>query len=200
MSLSAATYTQLKHDGLDRMHPFRFSPHRYTWSPPAFDPDLRVPSKTRMLPIQILNLLLTHTGQFRIHINLIPLFVIPLHVEQQDDTRDQDRRASRQVQAIADGVIRTIRRQERPRRYEAAHIATHYIHANACCTRGIRDKVRGDLCVSERPKGECAGGDDEGGAVSGLGIVLRGGEEHDVADHYERCADDEEDIAAVESP
>lgn len=95
-------------------------------------------------------------------------------------------------------IIRCIKRQEGPSRYQAADITKHDIRANGSGTRGVGHDIGSDLSVTECAEGECAHGDKEGRAIADLGV--RAGEEHDIAGHHERRGDDEEVDAAVEAP
>jgi hypothetical protein len=54
------------------------------------------------------------------------------------------------------------------------------------------------LGVTESSKREGAAGNEEGSSISNVGFLT--GEEHNVAAHYEGCANDEKDIAAVGFP
>lgn len=68
---------------------------------------------------------------------------------------------------------------------------------NSSLSRDSQD-VRRHLGVAQRSERKGTGGDDECRAVAHLRV--RGSEEHDVSDHYQRGGDDEEDVPSVEAP
>lgn len=83
-----------------------------------------------MLPIQILNLLLTETRQFLLHAPRLSLLIIPNHPEI-DPQRQQERRASRrQVQPVADMIVRLVMGQEAPGGNQTANVAHHNVETD----------------------------------------------------------------------
>lgn len=158
----------------------------------------RPPAERRMPPVQIRLRLIIQTRQLSLGVLLVSLRVVPLHVEQHEDTQDENHRARTKVQTIANRIIRPVERQESPSRNQTTDVAEHDVCADGGSARRVRQDVGGHLRVAQGSEGEGAGGDEEGGAVTGLGILR--GEEHDVSDHDEGGGDDEEDLASVEAP
>ena len=76
--------------------------------------DLTPPAETWVLPVQICDSLVVQTSKLGINILLVALAIIPLHVEHQSDTKDQDCGRGAQVQTIADRVVGCIVRHESP--------------------------------------------------------------------------------------
>lgn len=87
--------------------------------------------------------------------------------------------------------------KETPGTDQSADIAKHDIRSDGRRSGGIRDDVGGDLGIGESSKGECAGGDEECCSVADETLGGVGGEKHDVSDHHEGSAQDEEAGATV---
>lgn len=68
----------------------------------------RPPSKSRVLPIHLLDLLVTLARQHRIHVHPTPPRVIPLEEQEQQSTAQENRAAGSQVQAVADRVVGSV--------------------------------------------------------------------------------------------
>ncbi|KAJ8106704.1 hypothetical protein OPT61_g9364 [Boeremia exigua] len=133
-----------------------------------------------------------------VDVDLLALLVAPLHPEQQRDTRDENGAAGSQVEPVADAEVRCVGGEETPCRDQAADVAKHDDCADGGGARRVGDDVGRALRVAERAEGEGAGRDDEGRSVAHL--RHRAGQEHNVADHHEGRAHDDEDHAAVEAP
>lgn len=151
-----------------------------------------------MPPVQIRLRLIIQTRQLSLGVLLVSLRIVPLHVEQHEDTQDENHRARTEIQTIANRIIRSVEGQESPSRDQTANVAEHDVCADGGSARRVREDVGGYLRVAQGSECEGAGRDEEGCAVTGLGILR--GQEHDVSDHDEGGGDDEEDLASVEAP
>jgi hypothetical protein len=151
-----------------------------------------------MLPIQVLNLLCGQALELRFDLPRLSAFVARLHPEQQNDGQHEYGTRSRKVEAIANAVVWTVKRQEGPRGNQPAYVSKHDVGSDGGRPSSVGDDVGRHLSVGEGAEGECAGGDEERGGVTGMGV--RGGEENDVAHDHKGAADDEEDGAPVISP
>ena len=67
-----------------------------------------------MLPVQILDLLLIQASKLLFDAPRLTLPVIGIHPEQQCRRQDQDRAGSGEIEAVANMVIGTVPRKERP--------------------------------------------------------------------------------------
>ena len=86
---------------------------------------LRLPPKSRMLPIQILHLLLRHARELLLGIPALTLLVVRLHPQQRERGHNQHGAAARQVEPVADRVVGPIVGQVAPCGDEAADVAHH---------------------------------------------------------------------------
>lgn len=151
-----------------------------------------------MLPVQILHLLDSHARELLLRVPPVALLVVILHPEQHQRRHNQHTAARSEVEPVANVVVGRVRRQEAPRRDEAADVAHHDVEADGGAAGRVRHDVGADLAVADRAEAEERGGDEEGGAVAHAGVGR--GQEHDVADHGHGRAGDEEDLAAVNLP
>lgn len=177
---------------------------------------LASPAETRMLPVQICASLVVQPSELSIDISLVALTVIPLHVKHQGHAQDKDHGAGGQVQPITNRVVGRVVWYKCPCGDQTAHVAwklsalrtliqtmqiehtEHDVRANGRSARRVSQDVRRHLGVAQRSERKGTGGDDECRAVAHLRV--RGSEEHDVSDHYQRGGDDEEDVPSVEAP
>jgi hypothetical protein len=116
----------------------------------------------------------------------IPLPIIRLHPEQQENGTDQDIRADGQVQAIADVEIGSVAGQENPGGNGAVSVARHNDGTHVRRARRVGDGAGRDLCVAECAAecaiGEGPRGDEEGSTLAHVGNGRR--QEHDVRDDH----------------
>ena len=78
-----------------------------------------------MLPVQILDLLFGHAGELLLDVAALAPLVVPLHPEQRGSGDEQNGAGDRQVEAVADMVVRAIVGQVAPGRDETANVASH---------------------------------------------------------------------------
>lgn len=149
-----------------------------------------------MFPVQILYLLDAQALQRALVVLRLALLVVAPHPEQQGGAAQHDRGARGQVQAVADGIVGPVEGQEAPRGDQAADVAEHDRRRNGRGARRVRHDVGRHLGVAERAGGEGARGDDERRAVAG--VLVRRGQEDDVARHDEGRRAGQEDVASVE--
>lgn len=134
------------------------------------------PPEGWMSPVHILDFSHRLACQLLINVHILAVLVAPLHPEQQQDTRNENRSAGCQIQAVTNLVVGTIKGQEAPGRDQATDVAEHDNRANSRGSGCIRYNVAGCLCVTEGAEGEGSRGDQEGGSVTNLGVVT--GKEH----------------------
>lgn len=151
-----------------------------------------------MLPVQVLLLLQCQPRQLLVYLFVLPLLVVPLHPKQQQRGQNEDTATCRQIEPISNMIVRLVKRQKAPGTDQASYIPQHNIGTNGTRTRRVANNVGGYLCIAQRTERKGAGGDEEGGTVTGLCIC--GGEEHDVTYHHEGCGDDEEDTPTIKPP
>lgn len=97
-------------------------------------------------------------------------------------------------------VIWFIEGQESPARYQASYITKHNTCPYGSSSGCVADDVGADLGVAESAVSKGTGSDEESCAVSDMRGIFVGSEEHDVASHYHWCANEEENVAAIEAP
>jgi hypothetical protein len=76
-----------------------------------------------VFPVQIFTSLIIQTSKLGIDVSLVAFLVVPLDVEHQSDAQYQDRRASSQIQPIADRVVGSIMRHESPCGNQSSDVA-----------------------------------------------------------------------------
>jgi hypothetical protein len=144
-----------------------------------------------MPPIHVLNLLSCLARELLIHINDPSPLITPLHPHQQQHTRNQNRAASRQIQSITNLVVRRVKRQETPSRNKSTDVTKHDHDANRRSACGVGHNVGRDIRSAECTEAKRTRRYEERGSVADLGVVA--GEKHDIANHDERRAGDEEE-------
>lgn len=97
-------------------------------------------------------------------------------------------------------VIWFIEGQESPARYQASYITKHNTCPYGSSSGCVADDVGADLGVAESAVSKGTGSDEESCAISDMRGIFIGSEEHDVTDHDKRGTNEQEDIAAIESP
>lgn len=151
-----------------------------------------------MFPLQALDLALSQARQLPFHVPLLAGLVVAQHPEQRHRRYDEDQARRRQVEAVADGVVRPVRRQVRPGGDEPADAAEHHVDGEGDGAGRVADDLGRRLRVGQRPRREAARRVQERRRVPGLRV--RRPEEHGVAHHDEGRREDEEDLPPVEAP
>src|SRR4051812_13982754 len=101
----------------------------------------RPPPERRMLPIQILHLLLRHTRELLLYAPPLTLLIIERHPQQRQRRHNQHRPRGSKVQPVTNRVIWPVPRQERPGGDESTDVAHHDVEPDGRTAGRVRHNV-----------------------------------------------------------